>query len=281
MSFIKEIINNPEIRKFFTDKNYKPGDIIFDEGDISNSLFVIEKGDVIIEKATNKDKTEFKDLAIISDNNIVGEMGLFENIPRTARVRALTEVKALEITKDNFFEIIKTNPSISFNFFSFIIKTLAERISHTSKELTLLYDISKSIIKETLDEKEFISSLIDEISFYFDNWEIEGYVYNIFNDEFEKVKEIDKEINLDKKTKEYNEPLWLDEKTYIMPLKTGTKIYAIIIFFSKKDLTRQEINDFSTIFNTIYFIASGGMEKIYHAKDNYYYNMLKNKKRGL
>jgi CRP-like cAMP-binding protein len=281
MLFIEEFIKNPKLKEFLIERKYSSNDIIFDEGEKSNSLFIIEKGDVIIQKAINKEKTEFKDLAIISDNNILGEMGMFENSPRSARAKALSNVVAFEITKENFFEIMKNNPEISFNIFSFIVRTLSHRISHTSKELTLLYDISKTLIIETIDEKEFIKSLIDEIYLYFDNWKIEGYIYNIFNDEFEKIKELDKNLNSDIKIEEYNNSLWIDNRKYIMPLKIKEKVLAVILFISKNELTKQEINDFSTIFNTIYFIASSGIEKIYRAKDEYYYKKLKDKKRGL
>jgi len=281
MSYIKEIINNPKLKNFFIEKRYNPGDIIFNEGDTSNSLYLIEKGDVLIEKATNREKTEFKDLAIISDYNILGEISLFENTPRTARAKALTQVIAKEITKEKFFEIMKNEPEISFNFFSFIIKTLSERILHTSKELTLLYDISKNLSIDYIEEKDFISSLTDEISLYFDNWEIEGYIYNIFNEEFEKIKEIDSKLNVDLKINQYTEALWIDNRTYIMPIKVKEKVTAVILFISKSTLSKNEINDFTTIFNTIYFIASVGVEKIYRNKDEYYYNRLKTRKRGI
>jgi len=281
MSYIKEIINNPKLKVFFMEKNYKPGDIIFEEGEESNSLYLIEKGDVIIQKAINKEKTEFKELAIISEYNILGEMAMFENIPRTARAKALTEVDVKVITKEKFFEIMKNEPEFSFNFFSFIIKTLSERISHTSKELTLLYDISKNLIVDYLEEKKFISALIDEISLYFENWDIEGYCYNIFNEEFEKVKELDSGFNRDINILNYREPLWIDASSYIMPVKIKDKVLMAMLFLSKRELNRNEINDFTTIFNTIYFIASSGLERTLRNKEDYFFKKLKQRKTGI
>jgi hypothetical protein len=66
-----------------------------------------------------------------------------------------------------------------------------------------------------------------------------------------------------------------------MPIKVKEKVTAVILFISKSTLSKNEINDFTTIFNTIYFIASVGVEKIYRNKDEYYYNRLKTRKRGI
>ncbi|HOJ86741.1 MAG TPA: cyclic nucleotide-binding domain-containing protein [Elusimicrobiales bacterium] len=281
MSYIYDLIKDAKIKDLFSEKTYKEGEIIFDEGEESDSLYIIDKGDVIIEKAINKEKTEFKDIAIISEGNFLGEIAMFEKTRRTARARAIADIKVYEIKRENFFEIIKRDEEIAVKIFSTIIKTLSLRLAHTSKELTLLYDISKHLSEEYNDEKEFLSSLIDEISMYFPEWGIEGYFYNQFNLEFEKIKELNKNYNFDLKISDYKDSLWLDDNKYLMQVKVKQSLMASILFASPKRLTRNEINDFTTIFNTIYFIASNGIEKTSRNKEDFLLKKLKQKKTGI
>lgn len=273
-----EIFKKSEFFRYFTKKEYKKDDVIFNEGDDSDSLYIVEKGEIIVEKSINKEKTQFKDLSIISHGSLLGEIALFESSKRTARARALNDVVLYEIKKEDFFNIKKQKPEIALDIFTYIIQTLSIRLMHTSKELTLLYDISKELSKEYLEESEFISSIIDEISLYFPNWNIEGYLYNIYNEEFFKIKELAIKINSNVDLNNYDAPQWIDAKTYIMPLKSGKDIYASLLFIHKTNLNKNEINDFTTIFNTIYYIALNGIKKTRENKEKYLLNKLKQKK---
>ncbi|MBP7795463.1 MAG: cyclic nucleotide-binding domain-containing protein [Elusimicrobiales bacterium] len=278
MENLLNLFSDDEIKKYFILKNYQENAIIFDEDEDSHTLYIVSDGDVVIEKATNREKTEFKDLAIISRGSFLGEMAVFENSKRTARARALNNVSLFEITKEDFLGLIKSNPEMLARILILIIKTLSSRIAHTSEELTLLYDISKELSEEHRDEKEFISSVIDEISLYFPEWDIEGYYYNPYNEEFEKIKELDDKLNANINPDGYSSSRWIDNRTYIMQIKMKEKIAASLIFISKKELLKNEINDFTTIFNTIFHIVSNGIEKTRNNREAYLLAKLRQKK---
>lgn len=278
MENLLNLFSDDEIKKYFILKNYQENEIIFDEDEDSHTLYIVSDGDVIIEKATNREKTEFKDLAIISRGSFLGEMAVFENSKRTARARALNTVSLFEITKEDFLGLIKNNPEMLARILILIIKTLSSRIAHTSEELTLLYDISKELSEEHRDEKEFVSSVIDEISLYFPEWDIEGYYYNPYNEEFEKIKELDDKLNAKINPDGYSSSRWIDNRTYIMQIKMKEKIAASLIFISKKELLKNEINDFTTIFNTIFHIVSNGIEKTRNNREAYLLAKLRQKK---
>ncbi|NLH40104.1 MAG: cyclic nucleotide-binding domain-containing protein [Elusimicrobia bacterium] len=278
MENLLNLFSDDEVKKYFILKNYQENEIIFDEDEDSHTLYIVSDGDVVIEKATNREKTEFKDLAIISRGSFLGEMAVFENSKRTARARALNNVSLFEITKEDFLGLIKSNPEMLARILILIIKTLSSRIAHTSEELTLLYDISKELSEEHRDEKEFISSVIDEISLYFPEWDIEGYYYNPYNEEFEKIKELDDKLNAKINPGGYSSSRWIDNRTYIMQIKMKEKIAASLIFISKKELLKNEINDFTTIFNTIFHIVSNGIEKTRNNREAYLLAKLRQKK---
>ncbi|MCX7641272.1 MAG: cyclic nucleotide-binding domain-containing protein, partial [Elusimicrobiales bacterium] len=129
----------------------------------SHSIFILEIGNVIIEKSINKEKTLFKELAYISAPSFVGEIALFEEIPRTARVRATTTCEIIEISKESFKKILEHRPDLANEMLLFMSKTLSLRLAHTSKELTLLYDISKHLTETHTDEKELLTKITEAI----------------------------------------------------------------------------------------------------------------------
>lgn len=275
---IETLISDNNISSFILRKNISQNEIIFDEGDDSHSIFLIENGNIVIEKAINRQKTEFKELAYISAPSFIGEIALFENIKRTARARTISECSLIEITRENFKKIFEIKPQIAGRMLFFISKTLALRLAHTSKELTLLYDISRHLAETYTEEKEFLQKISDEISIYFVECEIETYYYNFFNDEFEKVFELSPTKNPNINLRQYKSSQWLDNKNYIAVILEENKIKAGIIFSFEKELLPQEINDYTTIFNTISYIVSAGLKETSRNKELLLIEKLKRKK---
>ncbi len=67
----------------------KAGEVIFEEGDAGDEMFVIQSGTVEIVK---KRKGVEKPLATLEKGDFFGEMSILENLPRTAKARAVTDV---------------------------------------------------------------------------------------------------------------------------------------------------------------------------------------------
>lgn len=276
-----EILKPELLNEYFENKKIKSGEILFDENEQADKLILIRKGDILISKATNSEKTEFKELAILSEGDFIGEISLFETGKRTARALVLTDCEIYEISKENFLKLINTEKDIAINMLFNIIRTISVRLAHTSKELTLLFDISKLLVTNFTDEKEFIKHIINEISIYFNEWEIEGYYYNYFNAEFEKVHEISKKVNTTFNIEEYKESKWINNTTFILVSKIESEIVGTLIFISNRELSKSEINNFTTIFNTISYIMSSGIKNTRHNKEIMFMNKLKEKKQGL
>ncbi len=78
----------------FAKKSFKKGQILFKEGDIGNYAFSILEGEVEISKLSEGSK---KVLARLGKNEIVGELAIFTNEPRTATVTALQDGTTIRI----------------------------------------------------------------------------------------------------------------------------------------------------------------------------------------
>ncbi|MBU0705842.1 cyclic nucleotide-binding domain-containing protein [Patescibacteria group bacterium] len=80
--------------------------VIFEQGDYGEEMYVIKRGKVQVLR-------DFNILAVLSDNAFFGEMALVSEEPRNATIRAVTDVEALVLKKDDFRELLETKPSIA------------------------------------------------------------------------------------------------------------------------------------------------------------------------
>jgi CRP-like cAMP-binding protein len=85
---------------------FGPGQVIFEEGDYGEEMYVIKRGKVEVLR-------DFSMIAELADNAFFGEMALVSEEPRNATVRAKTEVEALVLKKDEFRALLETKPSIA------------------------------------------------------------------------------------------------------------------------------------------------------------------------
>ena len=60
---------------------YKPGEVIFREGDAGETMFIIQEGEVRIHKRVRDKETT---LAVLKDGDFFGEMAIIDKEPRSA-----------------------------------------------------------------------------------------------------------------------------------------------------------------------------------------------------
>ncbi len=122
-------------------KDYKDGDTIFEENSIGKEMYIILTGNAkIIKKKGGVETT----LAILEEGDFFGEMSLFDNSPRSATVKALGDVKLLEINQRNFLKKISRDPSLAFR----MLEKMSQRI-RTSDEKILNYIVEiKGLIED-------------------------------------------------------------------------------------------------------------------------------------
>ena len=86
-------------------------------------FYIIGEGIVTISKKISEQDGE-RTLRIASKGDLVGEMALIQNVPRSATVRTLTNCTVLEMDKRNFDTMLSRSPSMAIN----IIRTTLDRI---------------------------------------------------------------------------------------------------------------------------------------------------------
>jgi CRP-like cAMP-binding protein/thioredoxin reductase/Fe-S-cluster-containing hydrogenase component 2 len=104
-SFLEALVKKAKMKRF------KKGDVLFNEGDIGDALYVIRKGSVKISRrnraGTNVAQT------YIAAGNYVGEMSILseKEMPRTATVSAAVGCETIVIEKSDFLDLIRNYPA--------------------------------------------------------------------------------------------------------------------------------------------------------------------------
>ena len=107
---------------------YRQAQVLFKRGDVGDAAYVIIKGDAEVIVPSGNDEIP---IAVLHDGDFVGEIAILCDTPRTATVRAKSELKALRIRKEPFFELLHQFPEMAVE----MTRLLAERLTRTTAEL--------------------------------------------------------------------------------------------------------------------------------------------------
>lgn len=102
---------------------------LFHQGDPADAAYVVIAGaaDVLVDA----DDGEIT-VARLERNDIIGDIAIICDVPRTATVRATDDLVAVKIVKEQFLDLIREFPEISLG----IMRVLAERLAATTADLS-------------------------------------------------------------------------------------------------------------------------------------------------
>lgn len=109
-------------------KVYKANQDLFKQGETGDSAYVIVDGlaDIIVETDAGE-----VTVAQLGRNEFIGEISILCDVPRTATVRANTDLSALKIKKEHFVGLVSQVPELGIQ----VMRELASRLSKTTAEL--------------------------------------------------------------------------------------------------------------------------------------------------
>ena len=108
---------------------YDPGQTLMKAGEAADAAYVLIEGTAEVTVDSPKGPLVISSMGV---NQIVGEIAIFGDVPRTATVTAVTKVEALKISKELFINIIRQNPEAAIE----VLRVLATRLANTTRQLT-------------------------------------------------------------------------------------------------------------------------------------------------
>ena len=108
---------------------FMAGEELCRQGDVGDAAYIILDGsaDILVDTPAGAVK-----VASVGRNDIIGEIAILCDVPRTATVSASSDLETLRISKDHFFQLVKQFPQIGLE----VRHELASRLHHTTQALT-------------------------------------------------------------------------------------------------------------------------------------------------
>lgn len=116
------------MRRAALGKSWADGEVIVRQGEVGNSMFVVQAGEVEVLRETEDGEVR---LAILGAGDFFGEMSIFEHEVRSATVRARGEARALTVDKRTLLKRIKEDPFLAVS----ILQTMSNRLREINAEL--------------------------------------------------------------------------------------------------------------------------------------------------
>lgn len=109
-------------------KEFRTGAGLLEEGAVGLGLFLIGEGRVEVFKT---EKGHRRRLAVLGSGEVLGEMALIDEKPRSASAVALEPTSALFLSRENFRTVVKKSPDVAWA----LVPNLAERLRDAQDRL--------------------------------------------------------------------------------------------------------------------------------------------------
>jgi CRP-like cAMP-binding protein len=99
------------------DTEFAPGRRLITQGQLGNGLFVVVDGSVRVVR-------DDEELAVFGPGQVVGELGVIDQMPRAASVVALEPTRTLTLSSWDFLEAVEHDPKLARG----VMRVLAARL---------------------------------------------------------------------------------------------------------------------------------------------------------
>lgn len=125
-----------QLAQIVRERKFDRNQVIFYEGDLGGSLYVIVSGTVKIVIMADDGREHI--LGLLDEGNFFGEISLIDGEPRSATAIAQDKVNIVMISREDFVRLLRENPEMSLK----IMQTLCERLRRTDKHVETLAFLS-------------------------------------------------------------------------------------------------------------------------------------------
>jgi CRP/FNR family transcriptional regulator, cyclic AMP receptor protein len=135
------------LRQQATIRTVARNEVLFRQGDPASQLFGIVNGRIAILTSSPDGRESL--VAVLDEGSLFGELGLFDDGPRSADARALEETNVLVLGYEPVRTAIEANPSMLW----VIVRLLARRLRNTDESLAdaVFLDVPARTAKRLLE----------------------------------------------------------------------------------------------------------------------------------
>lgn len=136
-----------EVLPYFNEKEIKEGEYIVKEGEYSEKAFVLVEGEVLVIK-----ETIYKDDYIVTEikakgDEFFGEVNLIDRGLVTSTIKAKNNCKILEITHNEFINLIEQKPKIATKLLWIIAYDIAKHLRKANNDVITLFNALVEVVE--------------------------------------------------------------------------------------------------------------------------------------
>ena len=121
---------------------FEDGDVVFNSGDSADFAYVIMDGAVDI--VVTDTSTGPVVVGTLKQNQLIGELGLLNNAPRNATLVTHGNLRAMKITGEMFFRLLRENSEVALD----VIRMLSDKLSQSH---ALVEQLQKQLSQQEKD----------------------------------------------------------------------------------------------------------------------------------
>ncbi len=121
-----------ELEKYFEERRCKDQETIFTEGESSDGIYVICDGYAEVLRQI-KERMVF--INLLGAGEAFGEAALFDQLKRTATLKAKGDTHLLLLKRERFFDFLKKHPASGNSILLEMLRRVFTRLNDTSREL--------------------------------------------------------------------------------------------------------------------------------------------------
>jgi len=128
-------------------RSYERNELLFSQGEASNELFVVQTGRIAI--ATKASDGRESVLAVLEDGQLFGELPLFDDAPRSADARALSDSQVVVLEYSPVRAVLQERPELLW----IAVRLLSQRLRATDEALAdaVFLDVPARTAKRLLE----------------------------------------------------------------------------------------------------------------------------------
>lgn len=124
-----------QIEKILHEREYRPEERIFLQGDPGLGMYIIIEGNVEIASEPGHHL-----LTVLHDGEFFGELALLDESPRTATAIAQSPCRLLCLVQSDLYDLIDRNPKLGVKILVQLARTIGERLKKTNE---YVYELKK------------------------------------------------------------------------------------------------------------------------------------------
>jgi CRP-like cAMP-binding protein len=127
--------------------SYARNEVLFRQGDAAEELFIVNAGRIAIAQQAGDGRESV--VAVLEDGALFGELGLFDDAPRSADARALTDSTVVVLRYEPVRDVLRAQPELLW----VIVRLLAGRLRATDEALAdaVFLDVPARTAKRLLE----------------------------------------------------------------------------------------------------------------------------------